>query len=96
MTPRADLTRSVLAILLMAILIGGSFWILRPFLLSVIWAVMIVVATWPMMLRLQARLGRRFLAVAIMSTVDTGARHVADSSAPRLAFACSASRREDR
>ena len=67
MTPRADLTRSVLAILLMAILIGGSFWILRPFLLSVIWAVMIVVATWPMMLRLQARLGRRFLAVAIMS-----------------------------
>ncbi len=67
--PRADLTRTVLAILLMAMLIGGSFWILRPFLLSTIWAMMIVVATWPMMLRVQARLRRRGLAVAIMSGV---------------------------
>jgi len=62
-----DLTRVFLAILLMAVLIGASFWILRPFLLSVVWAVMIVVATWPMMLRLQARLRRRGLAVTIMS-----------------------------
>jgi predicted PurR-regulated permease PerM len=65
--PRADLTRTVLAILLMAMLIGGSFWILRPFLLSAIWAMMIVVATWPLMLHVQARLRRRGLAVALMS-----------------------------
>ncbi len=51
---RRDLTRTVLAVLLMAILIGASFWILRPFLLAIIWAAMIVVATWPMMLKLQA------------------------------------------
>ncbi|HEX4522981.1 MAG TPA: AI-2E family transporter YdiK [Casimicrobiaceae bacterium] len=68
MVRRPDLTRIVLAVLLMGILISGSFWILRPFLLSTIWAAMIVVATWPLMLRLQARLGRRGLAVAIMST----------------------------
>ncbi|HYQ98588.1 MAG TPA: AI-2E family transporter YdiK [Casimicrobiaceae bacterium] len=64
---RTDLTRTVLAVLLMVILIGASFWILRPFLLSIIWAAMIVVATWPLMLRLQARLRSRALAVTIMS-----------------------------
>jgi predicted PurR-regulated permease PerM len=64
---RSGLTRTVLAVLLMAILIGASFWILRPFLLAIIWAAMIVVATWPMMLRLQRRLRSRALAVTIMS-----------------------------
>ena len=64
---RRDLTRTVLAVLLMAILIGASFWILRPFLLAIIWAAMIVVATWPMMLKLHARLRSRALAVTIMS-----------------------------
>ena len=66
---RPDLTRTVLAILLMIVLVGGSFWVLRPFLLSMIWAMMIVVATWPMMLKLQGRLRRRGFAVAIMSGV---------------------------
>jgi predicted PurR-regulated permease PerM len=62
-----DLTRTVLAVLLMAILIGASFWILRPFLLSIIWAAMIVVATWPMMRKLQDVLRSRVLAVTFMS-----------------------------
>lgn len=62
-----DLTRTVLAVLLMAVLIGASFWILRPFLLAIIWATMIVVATWPMMLKLQKMLHGRALAIAIMS-----------------------------
>ena len=62
-----DLTRSVLAILLIATLIGASFWVLRPFLLSTIWAMMIVVATWPLMLKVQAALKRRVLAVIVMS-----------------------------
>jgi len=64
---RSDLTRTVLAVLVIGILIGASFWILRPFLLSIVWASMIVVATWPLMLKLQARLASRGLAVAIMS-----------------------------
>jgi predicted PurR-regulated permease PerM len=62
-----DLTRIVLAILLMAVLIGTSFYVLSPFLLSVVWAMMIVVATWPLMLKLQAALRRRGPAVALMS-----------------------------
>ena len=44
------------------------FWILRPFLGALVWAIMIVVATWPMMLWIQQRVGgRRWLAVTIMS-----------------------------
>jgi len=66
-TARRDLTQVVLAVLLMMILIGASFWILRPFLLAIVWAAMIVVATWPMMLALHRRLRSRGLAVAIMS-----------------------------
>ena len=64
---RSDLTRTVFAVLLMLTLIGGAFYILRPFLLSMIWAMTIVVATWPLMLMLQVRLRRRGLAVAAMT-----------------------------
>lgn len=66
---RRDLTQIVLAVLLIAILIAGSFWILRPFLLAIIWAAMIVVATWPVMLRVEARLRRRVLAVIVMTGI---------------------------
>lgn len=65
--PRGDLARTVLAVLLLGVLIVGSFWILRPFLLSLLWAITIVVATWPLMLMLQARVKRRATAVAIMT-----------------------------
>jgi len=64
---RRDLTRTVLGVLLIFVLIGTSFWILSPFLLSLVWAMMIVVATWPLMLLVQARLRRRALAVTVMS-----------------------------
>ena len=62
-----DLPRTVFAVLLIALLIVSSLWILRPFLLSIVWAMMIVVATWPLMLQVQARLRRRALAVMVMS-----------------------------
>src|SRR5262245_52923528 len=62
-----DLPRTVLVVLLIAVLLLASFWILRPFLLSTIWAMMIVIATWPMMLRLQGWVRRRAVAVAAMS-----------------------------
>jgi predicted PurR-regulated permease PerM len=63
-----DLTRTALAVLFIAILIGFSFWILRPFLGAIVWATMIVVATWPLMVAAQARLwGKRALAVTMMT-----------------------------
>ena len=65
---RADLTRTTFAVLFMGLLIGGSLWILRPFLGPAIWATMVVVATWPLMLRLQAWAGgRRWMAVLLMT-----------------------------
>lgn len=64
---RDDLTRTVLSVLLIAVLISASFWVLRPFLLASIWAAMIVVATWPLMVKLQARVRRRTFAVIVMT-----------------------------
>ncbi|HKU86803.1 MAG TPA: AI-2E family transporter YdiK [Casimicrobiaceae bacterium] len=64
---RRDLTRTLLAITLLVVLMAASFWILRPFLLATVWAMTIVVATWPLMLAVQARLRRRALAVTLMS-----------------------------
>ena len=63
-----DITRITLAVLFIGVLMAASFWIMRPFLLALIWATMIVVATWPIMLRLQSWLGgKRSLAVAGMT-----------------------------
>jgi predicted PurR-regulated permease PerM len=65
-----ELTRILLTVLVIGGLIAASFWILRPFLGAIIWATMIVVATWPMMLWAQRRSGgRRWLAVTVMSVV---------------------------
>jgi len=65
-----DITRTTLSVMFIGILIAASFWILRPFIASIIWALIIVVATWPLMLKLQGRLGgRRGLAVAVMTVV---------------------------
>jgi predicted PurR-regulated permease PerM len=67
---QGDLTRIVLAVLFLGGLILASLWILRPFLGALIWAVMIVIPTWPFMLAVQQRLGgRRGPAVAVMSIV---------------------------
>jgi predicted PurR-regulated permease PerM len=64
----SDITRVVLGVLALATLIGGSLWILRPFLGALLWGVMIVVATWPLFLRIEGWLGgRRALTVAVMT-----------------------------
>ena len=69
MTPlRQDLTRTTLAIICILLLIVGTLWILRPFLGAAVWAAMLVVASWPLLKSLEARLGgRRGLAVTVMT-----------------------------
>src|SRR4051812_50168257 len=48
----------------------ASFWILRPFLGALVWGVMIVIPTWPLMLRAERMCGgRRWAAVGLMSAV---------------------------
>ena len=68
--PRHDLTKTTLGVLTIGVLIATSLWILRPFLGATIWATMLVVASWPGLLWLQAKLwNRRGLAVAAMTVI---------------------------
>ena len=65
---RYDVTRVVLLVLFIGALIGFSAWVVRPFVAPTIWAVMIVVSTWQIMLAVQRRAGgRRWAAVSVMS-----------------------------
>jgi len=63
-----DVARTTLQLFALGTLIAGSCWILRPFLVAVTWATIIVVATWPLLVHAQVWLwGRRSLAVAAMT-----------------------------
>ena len=65
-----DLTRTVLAVLIIGGLIAASIWILRPFLAAIVWSTMIVVSTWPILRALQSRLwGKRWIATSVMTAV---------------------------
>ena len=62
-----DLPRIVLGVAFILLMGGASLYILQPFLPAVIWATMIVVATWPILIMLQQRLGgSRALAATVM------------------------------
>ena len=69
MTPAPyDLTRTVLAVLALFLLIAVCGWILSPFLAAIVWATMIVVSTWRMMLGVQQTCwGKRWIAVTLMT-----------------------------
>jgi len=69
MKPSGDVTRLVLLVLFIAMLLVGSLWTLLPFLGGLIWAATVVIATWPLLLKLRARTGRPWLAVLIMTSL---------------------------
>jgi len=69
MKPSGDITRIVLMVLFIAILLAGSFWTLLPFLGAMIWAATVVIATWPLLLRIRAKTRRPWVAVTIMTTI---------------------------
>src|SRR5512143_183184 len=63
-----DITHTTLSVLFIGVLIAASFWIIRPFVISIIWAAVIVIATWPILERLEAMVAKkRGLAVATMT-----------------------------
>jgi predicted PurR-regulated permease PerM len=65
-----ELTRTFLQLLTLGGLLVTSLWIVRPFLIAGLWAAMIAVATWPVLLRVQALFGgRRSLATALLTLV---------------------------
>jgi predicted PurR-regulated permease PerM len=66
--PRGELARTTFGVIFLVALLGTSLWVLRPFIGPAIWATMVVVASWPLMLQIQHRLfNRRSLAVAVMT-----------------------------
>lgn len=66
--PARDLVRITLSVLVIGLLILACLWVLEPFLAATVWATMVVVATWPMMVAIQRRLGgRRWAAVGVMT-----------------------------
>jgi predicted PurR-regulated permease PerM len=68
-TPRQpiDIARILFVIVILSALTIGSLYILRPFIPGLIWATTIVVATWPVMLAVQRRVGnRRWIATVVM------------------------------
>src|SRR6185295_7619700 len=93
--PSRDLVRITLSVLVVGLLIFACLWILQPFLAAIVWGGMVVIATWPILIGLQARLGgRRWLAVAVMTlailvvlvvplvlAISTIAQHTDDISA---------------
>ena len=70
MNPSGDITRVVLMVLFIAMLLTGSFLTLLPFLGGLIWAATVVIATWPLLLRVRAKTGKRpWVAVLVMTSV---------------------------
>ena len=67
---RPDPTRVILLLIVVGGLALCSLWVLRPFLPATIWATTIVVAVWPLLLRMQRMVGgSRGLAVALMTLI---------------------------
>ncbi|HEX5046978.1 MAG TPA: AI-2E family transporter YdiK [Gammaproteobacteria bacterium] len=66
----SDLTRNILSVLITIVLIVGSLWTMLPFLSGLLWATTIVVATWPLLLKVEHGVGgRRSAAAAVMTLV---------------------------
>lgn len=65
---RTDLAKATLSIVILSGLVASSLWILRPFLPALLWATMLVVATWPLMRSVERQFGgRRWAAVLVMT-----------------------------
>lgn len=65
---RYDLPQIMFGVLFIALMTVASIWVVQPFILGFAWAGMVVIATWPLMIKLQKLLwGRRFLAVIVMT-----------------------------
>ncbi len=67
-TDRRELIGSIVLVLCIGALVAGAVAVIRPFLPALVWASIIVIATWPVMRRLQVLCnGHRHLAISLMS-----------------------------
>ncbi len=64
---RLDLPKLIFGLLSIILMIAACFWVLSPFILGFVWAGMMVIATWPLLLKIEARLWhKRWLAALTM------------------------------
>jgi len=61
-----DLVRNILVVSIIGVLLAACFWIMRPFMPALIWASMIVIATWPLLLLVEKKVKGRRPAVMVM------------------------------
>jgi predicted PurR-regulated permease PerM len=65
-----NLVRSALQLLALGGLILASLWIVRPFVVATVWASVLAVSTWPLLLSVQAYLfDKRSLAIFVMTSI---------------------------
>lgn len=65
---RYDLTKLMFCALFILTMMITSFLVIQPFIIVLTWAVMVVITTWPLLIKLQIVLwGRRVLAVIVMT-----------------------------
>ncbi|CAD6507585.1 AI-2E family transporter YdiK [Candidatus Profftia tarda] len=63
-----DLPRIIFGVLFISLMIFSCLWVVRPFIFEFTWASMIVIATWPILIKLQNIFcGKRWIAVCIMT-----------------------------
>ena len=62
-----DVAQILLSVLFLAIMIVACLWIVQPFILGFAWAGTVVIATWPVLLRLQRSCLVAALAVLVMT-----------------------------
>ncbi|MEY8710311.1 hypothetical protein A9B99_18160 [Mangrovibacter phragmitis] len=66
--PHQDIARVLISVLFISLMIIACIWIVQPFILGFAWAGTVVIATWPVLIRLQKLLwGKRILAVLVMT-----------------------------
>jgi predicted PurR-regulated permease PerM len=65
-----DVPQILLSVLFLMVMIVACLWIVQPFILGFAWAGTVVIATWPLLIKLQKLLwGRRSLAVLVMMLI---------------------------
>jgi len=92
-----DMPQRLFTLLFILLMIVACIWIVQPFILGFAWASMVVIATWPLMLRVQRLLwNRRSLAVIVMTLlllllfiipIALLVNSLIDNSAPVIAWA---------
>ena len=60
--------KQIVSILFTCLILAGAFAVLKPFLLSIIWAAIIAIASWPLYLNIEERCGGRRGVASVLTT----------------------------